>query len=251
MAAVLLSVLTVVGALLPWVVLAYALRGTIRRSRPRRIVRPNRLPVTRAGDPFGAAVLLLLIVAVVAGWTVVIRPMWRNYVRDAVDYRQNAASLANAVSAEMLATGQPLSPAEIGSGRFTYSLGPPEETTRATVTYYWRGLPDVPGAPTDPVEHRRRDGPHGVLVLVYRKDVPAEQLDPLVSAFERIQLDPAGTRRRAAVDVPLLLRSLHDYWTGYAGYLDTPAAVGRLLAGLPALPPLFAAALVIGTVPGL
>lgn len=244
-------ILTVAGALLPWAALLYALRATVRRFRPRRVLRARRLPVTRPGDPFGASVALLLIIAVVAGWAVLTRPLWQAYVRDARDYRENAAPLANRVSSELLATDQPVSAAAIGRGRFSYSLGPAAETTRATVTYYWRGVPDAPGSPSDPVESRRREGPQGTLVLVYRKDLPAEQLDPIVAAFGRIDLDPATARRRTATDLPLLLRSVHDYWaTGYAGYLDTAAAVGRLLAGLPVLVPLYAAALVLGAVPG-
>jgi hypothetical protein len=247
----LLALFAAIGALLPWFVFAFALRGTIRRYRPRRIARSGRLPISRPGEPFGAAVMLVLLLAVVVAWVAFTRPLWQGFVLDAIDYRGNAAGIANEVSAELMATGQQLAGARIGHGRFEYSLGPQAETTRAVVSYYWRGGEDayVP-QPSDPVEMRQRDGPAGKLFLVYRRDLTAQQLAPALAAFDKINLDPGATGRRPGADVPLLLRSARLYWSpDFAGYLDNPAGYARFLAGLPVLPALYLAGLIIGLVP--
>lgn len=213
-------------------------------------MRQRRLPVSRPGDPLAGAAWLVLIFLVVGAWIVLSRPFWRAYLVDAMDYRANAAPVANAVSTELMAADQPLAAARIGRGWFAYSLGPDAETTRATVSYFWRGVHQSPPGPSDPVDSARRDGPAGSLVAVYRTDLTGAQQDSILGAFDRVKLDPAATARRAAVDVPILLRSVRVYWLqGYAGVLDTPGAWGRLILGVPVLVPLHIAAFAIGLLP--
>ncbi|MDP2871074.1 MAG: hypothetical protein Q8P31_00800 [Bacillota bacterium] len=247
---VIVAFLVTAAAVLPWVSLLLALRATLRRFRPRRIVRARRLPVTMPGDPVTATAWLLLLVLIVGTLAFFGRPLWHTYIADAMDYRANASSVAAAVSSELMTTGEPLASARIGSGWFAYSLGPGDESTRATVSYFWRGVNQLPPGPADPVESARRDGPRGSLVAVYRRDLTGDQQDRILGAFDRINLDPAATARRSAVDVPILFRSVRSYWLqDYAGVLDTPRAWGRLLLGLPAVVPLHIAALVIGLLP--
>ncbi|MDP2873132.1 MAG: hypothetical protein Q8P31_11430 [Bacillota bacterium] len=248
--AVIVAFLVTAAAVLPWVLLLLALRATLRRFRPQRIVRARRLPIATPGDPLAASAWLVLLVIVVAAWAFFARPLWRTYVTDAMDYRANASSVASAVSSGLVSTGEPLASARIGRGWFAYSLGPGDEGTRATVSYFWRGIVQRPPGPADPVESARRDGPRGSLVAVYRRDLTGDQQDRILGAFDRINLDPAATARRAAADVPILLRSVRSYWLeDYAGVLDTPGAWGRLLLGLPAVVPLHIAAFVVGLLP--
>jgi hypothetical protein len=214
-------------------------------------MRARRLPVSRPGDPLTASAWFVLLVLLVGGWLLAARPLWGAYIADARDYRGNAASVANAVSAELMATKQNLVSARIGRGRFSYSLGAADEGQRATVSYFWRGVAQEPPGPADPVEQLRRDGPQGSLILLYGRDLQADQAEPIIEAFERIDLDPAATARRAAVDVPILLRSVRSYWLqDYTGVLDTPRAWVRLIAGLPLLVPLHVAGFIIGLMPG-
>src|SRR4030042_3796445 len=86
---VLLVLLAAIGAFVPWFAFFLALRAVSRRFRPRRIVRSRRLPVTRPGDPLGAAALLVLLLAAFVPWGVFTRPLWQGYVRDATDSRGN------------------------------------------------------------------------------------------------------------------------------------------------------------------
>ncbi len=244
-----LIILGAIAALLPWWLLFRAIRAGRRMSRPERVYRHGHVPLSRPGNPGMGTALILIPLILLGGWLILTRPLWATYVEHAWEYRTQGAAQANLISAELMRTGQPLGPARMGRGYVHYYLGEPGEPFVSSVAYYWRGSPVEPG-PADPVETTTNPGVAGVYALTYRRDLPADDLGVISQAFERINAaDDLPPPRRAGVDVPLLLRSVQPHWQGYFGFLDNVTGVTRFIAGLPALPPMYLAGLVIGALP--
>jgi|GEM_PF-3046845 len=244
-----LVILAAIAALLPWWLLWRAISAGIRRFRPQRLERFRGVPLTRPGNP-AAGTLIIVVTALVVGlWLIFTRPLWQGYAADAWEYRNQGSRAANLISAELMATGQPLGRARIGHGYVIYGIGRAAGGTDANLAFYWRGRPTEPG-PTDPVETAIADVPGGRYALTYNRGLAAEPLTAIQTAFGRVVEAEELPARRVGVDVPVLLRSVPAYWQGYFGLLDTAEGILRFAAGLPVMPPLYLVGLVVGGLPG-
>jgi hypothetical protein len=244
-----LIALAITWALLPWWLLLAVLRAGLRHFRPSRVRRYSRVPLTRPARPVAALLVLVLAGLAVAGWAAYTRPLWSAYAADAWAYRRSGAAAAAGISAELMALGQPLGPARVGRTYVNYSLAAHGETVRANVAFHWAET-QVEPEPGSPVEVVTTEAHGGAYALTYRRDLDASQFAAIRGAFERITAAGQPPKRRPGVDVPVLLRSVPQYWQGYFGQMDTLAGVARAAAGLPALPLLYVVGLVVGGLPG-
>lgn len=247
MFAVLLAIVAVIGAIVPWVLLFMLLRAGLRRFRPRRYDRPRGIPLARPGNPAAGVAIILIGLALLGAWAWYTQPLWSRYTAQAWDYRVRGSEAAQVISSQLMPLEQPLGTARIGDGYVSYSLGEAGETTPAWVTYHWRGAPAEPPAGA-PVEMKTASGLGGTYALTYRQDLPAAQIGPIQEAFDRIVAAPAAGRR-AGVDVPILLRSVKAHWQDYFGYIDNPEGVARFALGLPATVPMSIYGAVVGLLP--